>query len=573
MARTITKSNISFEEIVSKNYFYVDKTRFIKEWWDSGELATIITRPRRFGKSMTLDMVERFFSVQYENRPELFLGLDVSKGSEMMKEQGKHPVISLSMMNATEPTYEEMISSLSKKIREVFKKVVDTIGLDKFVPREAEYIRRTIDERYDANNSVIPLSENDIKDSLNRLSYILGSTFKEKKVIILLDEYDAPLENAYLKGYWGKAAEFFGQFYKMTFKGNPHLGRALITGINMIPKESLNSPFNNPAPCSVTDSPYGDVFGFTQEEVDKALEEYVMLDMRDEVKRWYDGYQFGEAKEMYNPLSICSILKSGKFEAYWWASASNRIVGHVIKNGTIAMKQKFVDLLQGRSAIVPIYKEVTYDVLLDTEDSVWGMLLSCGYLKALRETGEDMYEVAIVNHEVMKMLERIIVMWFRNKNDSVSYDAFNKALVECDEERMQRHLSKLSLELMGSLDTAKEENSKEAENFYHGFVLGIVTAIRNRFVITSNRESGEGRYDIMLEPLDKARDNGIIIEFKIFNPKKEENLEGTCQRALNQIEEKKYDMELKKHGIPDERIAKFGIGYSGKEVLVRKKTA
>ena len=242
----------------------------------------------------------------------------------------------------------------------------------------------------------------------------------------------------------------------------------------------------------------------------------------------------------------------------------------MIKNGSIGLKDRFVPLLQGKSVKVTASKEVTYDVLLDNEDSVWGLLLSCGYLKLIEREG-DVYELAIVNHEVMKMLGKIVASWFRNRNGQSSYNAFIKALIECNEEKMQENLSRLSLEFMGSFDTEKQENKKAPENFCHGFVLGLVESLRKRYIVTSNRESGMGRYDIMLDSLDKDRDKGIIIEFKVFNPKEEENLEGTCLRALQQIEDKKYDAELKKHGVPEERIATFGIGYTNKEVLVRKK--
>ena len=569
MARTISRGNQSFEEIVSNDCFYIDKTKFISEWWNKREPVTLITRPRRFGKTLTLDMVERFFSVQYAGKPELFSRLSIFQDNGMMGKQGKYPVISLSLAGITEPTYEGMIASLSRVVRNLFTHVKYDLGYGKMKPDDIEYIEVMCKKRYDANGRILPLDELMIKESILLLSEILERAY-DNKVLILLDEYDAPLENAYLKGYWDKAAEFFGQFYKNTFKLNEYLGRALIIGINMIPKESLSSPFNNPAPCSVTDPFYEDTFGFTQKEVDDALREYGMTELRDEVKRWYDGYQFGRTSGMYNPISVCGVLTSGEFKAYWWGSASNRIVRHVVKHGSPEMKDRFVDLLQGKSTRVTVRTEVTYDVLLDTEDSIWGLLLSCGYLKSLGGDGDD-HELAIVNHEVMKMLGVIVASWFRNRNDQRSYDAFNKALIECNEEKMQENLSRLSLELMGSFDTANQENKKAAENFYHGFVLGIVAETRERFSISSNRESGEGRYDIMLEPLDKDRDNGIIIEFKVFNPKEEESLEGTCQRALDQIDDKKYDVELKKHGILDERIAKFGIGYSGKNVLVRKR--
>ena len=327
-------------------------------------------------------------------------------------------------------------------------------------------------------------------------------------------------------------------------------------GINMIPKESLNSPFNNPAICSVKDPFYEDVFGFTQEEVDDALFEYDLLGKRNDVKRWYDGYKFGDRTGMYNPYSICYMIGNRKTGMYWSNTASNDIVSLVVKNGSKDLKDEFLTLMTGGT--------------ISSRKTLWVLLLACGYLKAT-DMEENRYSLAIVNHEVMEMMDDLVLRWFSDGGDDSAYNGFIDAVTKCDEEGMQESLSTLSLELMGSLDMATKENSKDVENFYHGFVLGLVASTRGRYSITSNRESGKGRYDIMMEPLDKFKDNGIIIEFKIFNPKEEESLEGTCLRALNQIDDKKYDVELKKHGIPDERIAKFGIGYSGKEVLVRKR--
>ncbi len=315
MIRQITIGNQSFECIVSNNLFYVDKTMFIRDWWKKYEEVTLITRPRSFGKTLAMSMVERFFSVEYKGKPEIFANLDINKDSEMMKKQGEYPVISLSFADVTGSTYEDMIKSLSKVIRNVFSRVSKCLGMDKIEPRDVTYMQMVMKERFDENNEVIPLSENMIKGSLERLSSILSHKYDGKKAIILLDEYDVPLENAYLEGYCDKAAEFFEQFYKNTFKVNGYLERGLIFGITMPPKVSFISPFNNYAGCSVTDPFYGNVFGFTQEEVDDALGEYGLLGLRDEVKRWYGGYQFGRTKGMYNPLSICSLLDSGEFKA------------------------------------------------------------------------------------------------------------------------------------------------------------------------------------------------------------------------------------------------------------------
>lgn len=569
IARNVNKGRQDFESLVAGNNFYKDKTGFIREWWDKDTDITLITRPRRFGKTLNLSMIERFFSVQYKGMPEPFIHLDVGSDAGMMKHQGEFPVISLTLAGITDPTYEEMIKSLSAEIRELFEKVSNRLGLEGMNSRDVTYIERLLDERYDECNEIIPLSEIAMKGCLKRLSSILSNKYNNKKVIILLDEYDAPLENAYLHGYREKAAEFFGQFYKNTFKVNSYLGRALITGINVLPKESLNSPFNNIDPCSVTSSSYGWAFGFTQKEVDDTLEEYELTDKRDVVKWWYDGYQFGEIGDMYNPWSISLLIASGKFKAYWANSASNEIVSHVIRYGTKDLKDQFVVLMQGGAVEGKINETLTYKLLHSSRETVFGLLLASGYLKG-EEVGNEMYKLSIMNHEVREMMDGLIENWFKTDYDDVTYVNFINALIKCDEKEMQNHLSTLSVELMSYFDVAKKENEKESENFYHGFVLGLVASLRKKYVITSNRESGEGRYDIMLEPIDKMGNNGIIIEFKVFNPKEEKNLEGTSQRALNQIRKMKYDVELKKHGIPKEHIYSFGIGYKGKAVRVKK---
>ncbi len=570
MARMISFGGQNFSKLIENGCFYVDKTMFIKKWWPVDDV-TLITRPRRFGKTLALSMVERFFSVQYQNQPDIFRKLAIYKDNDMMKLQGTYPVISLSMIDITMPTYEEMINSISSMVRNLFSHVKYGLGYDGMDPDDIEYMETMRKKRYDANGRLLPIPEWMIKESVPQLSDILERKCKNK-VIILLDEYDAPLEKAYLCGYWDKAAEFFGQFYRAMFKSNKHLEKGLITGISVIPKESLNSPFNTAKPCSVTAPYYEEFFGFTQKEVDAALEEYSMLDKREEVRYWYDGYQFGKKDSMYNPMSITSMLDRKEFRSYWANSASNDIVSHVIKHGSNVLKEQFMVLMQGGSIIGEVNETITYKTLRTSDQTVWGLLLSCGYLKALEMSGKE-YSLAIVNHEVREMMDDLVKGWFTTEYDDATYGDFIEALLKCDEKKMQSRLATMSRDLMGSFDIANKEGEKNPENFYHGFALGLVASLRKRFYIGSNRESGDGRYDIMLEPKDKEMDYGILIEFKVFNPEKEKSLDETCARALKQINDKHYDAELKKHGVPDNRIVKFGIGYKGKEVSIRKQTA
>ena len=565
MARTVTKSNTNFERLVEDDCFYIDKTMFIKEWWDSKETVTLITRPRRFGKSLTMNMVERFFSIRYEGNPKPFENLAIGKDPAMMKLQGTMPVIMLTFATVNGDTYERMIHMLSLQIRKVFERFRHETGLRGIGRENAAFVKEILKERYDEKGRILPLAEETILSALPRLSLILKRKY-DKEAIIILDEYDTPLQSAYLNGYWRPAAKFFGELFKLSFKENELLGRALITGISRVSKESLFSPFNNPSMCSVTAPFYEDSFGFTQREVDDALAEYGMEDKRDEVKRWYDGYRFGNKEGMYNPLSIVSMLSAKKVASYWANTASNEIVSHVIRNGSSAFTDKFVTLMQGGSVTANVDEETVYMTLLARNDTVWGLLLACGYLKARECDEEGVFTLSIVNHEVRKMMDSLVLGWFRTENDQRSHDDFTKAVADCDEESMQKSLSALSMELIGSSDGSNHE----PEKFYHGFVLGIVAALRNRFVITSNRESGKGRSDILMEPRDRQKDKGIVIEFKVFNPKEEKDLEGTCARALDQIEKKQYAQELRRRGSLEDRIVKFGIGYMGKEVLVRK---
>ncbi len=558
-----------FETTSASDTFYVDKTKFIGEWYRNNSPVTLITRPRRFGKTLTMNMVERFFSVSYKNKPEPFLCREIARDSVIMALQGTIPVISLTFMCVEGQTYEKMIYMLSVLIREVFEQFRDDTRLKGIGRENAAYVREILNERYDDNGDIIPLSEDMMANALARLSRILCHAYKKDKVIILLDEYDTPLQCAYLNGYWNRAAEFFGLLFKKTFKENKFLDKALITGISRVSKESLFSPFNNLPVCSVTSPYYEDTFGFTQKEVDDALAEYMMMEKREEVKHWYDGYRFGNMDGMYNPWSIVNFLSAkGEIEDYWVNTASNEIVSNVLQYGSADLKDKFVALMQGENIVATVSEDTTYKTILSRSEIIWGLLLACGYLKAVKKEGKE-YTLAIVNHEVRIMMDDLVLAWFKTENDQRSHDDFTKALADCDEERMQESLSLLSMELIGSSDGSDHEGNHEPEKFYHGFVLGIVAALRNRFVINSNRESGTGRSDILMEPKDKKNDHGIIIEFKVFNPKEEKDLEGTCDRALEQIEKKKYALELMRRGVPQDRIVRFGIGYKDKEVLVK----
>ena len=582
MAKVISIGNQSFESMRERDNFYVDKTSFIKEWWENEDIVTLITRPRRFGKTLNMNMLECFFSNKYKDRGDLFEGLDIWKEEKYCKLQGTYPVIFLSFADVKQNNYEETIQKIKKIIFDIYQKYDFLKDWEGLTDKE-----KTAFRNIDCVMSDI-VAQGAIKDLSDYLSRYYG-----KKVIILLDEYDTPMQEAYVIGYWKELVAFTRSLFNATFKTNPYLERAIMTGITRIEysayakfakqtsngsalAETIFSDLNNLVVVTTTSNQYETAFGFTEEEVFNALDAQGLSEKKQEVKSWYDGFTFGDSRDIYNPWSIINYLKYKKFTTYWADSSSNGLINNLIQKGSPYIKTMLETLIRGEKINVIIDEQIVFSELDYSEDAVWSLMLASGYLKVIsseelnliRES-ENEYELAITNREILFMFRKMILRWFTPAKRETN--EFIKALINGDVESMNAYMNDVALQTFSSFDSGKKESDKRApENFYHGFVLGLMVDQTENYIITSNRESGYGRYDIMLEPIDKLNENlpCIVIEFKVINPKKEKTLEETVEAALNQIEDKEYDAELVKRGVKKENIHHYGFAFRGKNVLI-----
>ena len=559
MAQKIGIGWQDFEEVRKRNLFYVDKTSFIRQWWESGDGVTLIARPRRFGKTLNMSMLEKFFSVRYAGRGDLFEGLRIWEAEKYRKLQGTYPVISLSFANVKERTYEAAVWRISQIMADLYNDNRFVLEGDLLSEEEKSYAKNVSPE----------MPEVVAATAIHRLSKFLFYYYG-KKVIILLDEYDTPMQEAYVSGYWNQIVPFIRNMFNAAFKTNPYLERAVMTGITRVSKESIFSDLNNLEVVTVSSEKYADSFGFTEEEVFAALDEHGLSDRKQEVKRWYDGFTFGNKTDIYNPWSIINYLDKKKLGAYWANTSSNSLVGKLIREGSKETKQAMEGLLSGKKLMAEIDEQMVYNQFFQKRNGVWSLLLASGYLKVAgtefaERTGRTHYELELTNKEVRVMFEGMIRDWFAPQEDT--YNDFIKALLLGDVDAMNAYMNRVTVATFSCFDTGNGSSGEEPERFYHGFVLGLMVDLSDRYVLTSNRESGFGRYDVMLEPR-KAGDDGIILEFKVFQPRKEKGLEDTVEAALKQIEEKRYEAGLVEKGIPKERIRKYGFAFRGKEVLI-----
>ncbi len=560
MKKIVGIGHQDFETIRRNKYFYIDKTCFIKEWWESGDDVTLITRPRRFGKTLNMSMTETFFSVEYKDQENLFEGLKIWDQENFRKLQGTYPVIFISFADVKETSFSQVRKKICSIIKNVYSQYRFLLEKDNLSENEKKDFQNISDEMEDYKAS----------DSIRALSNYL-SRYYGKKVIILLDEYDTPMQEAYVNGYWQELVAFTRSFFNSTFKTNPYLERAIMTGITRVSKESIFSDLNNLEVVTTTSEKYEDCFGFTEEEVFAALDEYGLSDRKGEVKRWYDGFTFGRKTDIYNPWSISNYLDKRQFAPYWANSSSNSLAGRLIQEGSAWVKQAFEDLMRGNCLETEIVDEqIVYGQLTQKRDAVWSLLLASGYLKVVKKelkknTDRWRYTLSLTNREVSLMFEGLIQDWFAESGGS--YNDFIKALLLGDVKAMNVYMNRVAMNTFSYFDTGKNPSEEEPERFYHGFVLGLMVDLADRYVLTSNRESGFGRYDVMLEPRNPG-DDGIILEFKVQDKSEERELTDTVKAALNQIEKQKYETLLVEKGIPVDRIRKYGFAFSGKKVLI-----
>ena len=560
MSRTVGIGIQDFEKLITSNSFYVDKTSFIKEWWENNDEVTLITRPRRFGKTLTMDMIRRFFSVEYAGKGEVFEGFSIWEEEKYRQLQGTYPVIFLSFADVKETSFAGVKEKICILIKDLYNRYDFLLTEGLLKEGELEYF----------NLVSLEMSDTVAAHSLKALSHYLARHYG-KKVIILLDEYDTPLQEAYIGGYWEELTGFIRGLFNAAFKTNPDLDRAIMTGITRVSKESIFSDLNNLEVVTTTSEKYETCFGFTQEEVWEALEEYGLSEQRQLVQDWYDGFTFGKREDIYNPWSIINYLDKRKFSAYWANTSSNRLVEKLIREGDRDIKIAMEDLLKGESLQVRMDEQIVFDQLGKKENAIWSLLLASGYLKVKSYTfdfirGRNIYELSLTNYEVRIMFGEMIEGWFSEKQ--TAYNDFIKALLMDDVEAMNHYMNQVAMKTFSYFDTGKGSlEEAEPERFYHGFVLGLMVELAGRYVITSNRESGFGRYDVMLEP-QEMKDPAIILEFKVHNPRREQTLEDTVKVALKQIEEKKYGEALETKGIRPERIRSYGFAFEGKTVRI-----
>ena len=592
----------SFENIRKKDCFYIDKTDFIKDWWESADDVTLITRPRRFGKTLNMDMLKCFFSNQYEGRKELFEGLDIWKDEKYRKLQGTYPVIFLSFADIKADNFKDTKNDLVSVINDAYKQHSYLLKSDKLTEAEKNMYEQL--DNYANNADINKKISNEIV--CRAIKTLAGMLYKYygKKVIIILDEYDTPMQEAYMNGYWDELVALTRSLFNSTFKTNPYLERGIMTGITRVSKESIFSDLNNLKVVTTTSREYATSFGFTEKEVFDALDEVNMSNEKAAVKEWYDGFTFGDVKDIYNPWSIINYLQTGKIDSYWTDSSSNGIVNKLIKTGTPDVKEAMAVLISGGVIEKKIDEQIVFDQLDKNEDAIWSLLLASGYLciESYKEVGRlkrKIYGLKLTNLEVERMFEVMIEQWFGK--EKFNYNGFVKSLLNGDIESMNEYMNRVTRGVISYFDTGKTPSDEEPErlascydcrgvangsslnccsnlyamtekssHFYHGLVLGLMVDQVDNYILSSNRESGFGRYDIMLEPIDKNNEKlpGIVIEFKVFNQKKEDTLEETVENALRQIKEKDYDAELIKRGVKEENIYHYGFAFKGKEVLI-----
>ena len=553
----VTIGNQEFEKIIKNNYFYIDKTTFIKKWWESGDIVTLITRPRRFGKTLNMDMLKSFFSNEYMDRGELFDKLAIWKDEKYRKLQGTYPVIFLSFADVKQNNYNDMVQKIKNIITDVYIQYSYIIENSAMTALEYEQWQRV---NYNMDDVTA-------QDSIKNLSKWLCEYYK-RKVIILLDEYDTPMQEAYTGEFWDEFAVFIRSIFNATFKNNPYLERALMTGITRVSKESIFSDLNNLNVVTTTSKEYEDCFGFTEEEVYKALEVYNMADEKEKVKKWYDGFTFGDISGIYNPWSITNYLDKREYRAYWAYTSSNSLINRIIRTASSDIKCKMEDLLNGKEIVVNFDEQIVFDQLGKNDSAIWSLMMASGYLTASEveyrgELRTPWYHLKITNLETRAMFNQMFIDWFGSVQES--YGRLVQALIKGDIESMNAYMNRITLSTFSFFDVGGEY--QEPERFYHGFVLGLMAEQTENYILRSNRESGFGRYDVMMIP-KREELPGIIMEFKVRSSRKERTLEETVKAALTQIEENNYDEELLTLGVKKERILHYGFAFDGKEVLI-----
>lgn len=557
----ISIGNQDFAAIIENGYFYIDKTSFIKKWWESADVVTLITRPRRFGKTLNMSMLDYFFSNKHADSGEqLFSKLSIWEDSKYRELQGQYPVLFISFASVKGTDYETARQQIIQEIVGLYRNNGHLIESDFVTDKDIQFWNMVDYNMSDATAAF----------SIKFLCELMYKHY-EKKVLIFLDEYDTPIHEAYTDGFWDEITGFIRNLFNATFKTNQYLERAILTGITRISKESIFSDLNNLKVDTITNAKYETDFGFTEKEVQRALGAYGLLDHFDSVKEWYDGFRIGSASEMYNPWSVTQYLDAGVLDNYWANTSENSLVEKLIREGGTDVKKAMEILLKGEAIPALIDNEIVFNLINRNESGIYSLLLAAGYLKG-EETAEDntgvrkKLMVSLTNLEVRHTFEDMIKRWF--EGDNVRYNDFIKALLQNDVKYMNYFMNDVALNTFSAFDAGNRPSDRTTpERFYHGFVLGLIVELAPEYYITSNRESGFGRYDVCLEPKN-AGASAYVLEFKVHDYESEDTLDDTVKSALEQIKEKKYDAELIKRGITKKNIHHYGFAFEGKTVKI-----
>ena len=572
MNQVISIGKQDFSSLRENNCFYIDKSDLIREWWDSQDEITLITRPRRFGKTLNMSMLNYFFSNLYTDKKALFEDLSIWKEEKYRNLQGIYPVIFISFASVKGNTYQDTRDGVIMAINEAYSEhryLLEWKGL-------TEGERKCFEEldNYAKNPGIKePVANDTICNAVKNLSNCLYRYYR-KKILIFLDEYDTPMQESYLYEYWKEFIAFIRNFFNATFKTNPYLERAMMTGITRVSKESVFSDLNNLNVVTTTSREYETCFGFTEQEVFYALETMGMSEEKQLVKSWYDGFVFGSRKDIYNPWSITNYLDKKQLRPYWADTSSNGLINRLIRRSSPEIKELMEELLQGREIVVNFDEQIVFEQLEQDENAIWSLMLASGYLKATEVEyrgilRDPWYHLMITNLETTAMFSSMFKGWFYQSRSN--YNQFVKALLNSDLDAMNYYMNQISMATFSYFDmSGKEDGSGAPERFYHGFVLGLIADQTDQYEICSNRESGFGRYDVMMIPRKPGnrRCPAIIMEFKVHNSKKEETLEETVDHALDQIEAMNYDAQLFARGFERKEIRHYGFAFEGKKVLI-----
>lgn len=542
-----------FKKLTELECYFVDKSLLIQDVLNSKAEVTVLPRPRRFGKTLNMTMLRYFLEESEEDNAKLFSDLEIASVPECMEQQGKHPVIFLTLKDLKEESWDDFLESVGLLLSDLYRDchlLLNTGSLDSV---DREYIEKVTHGR---------CTKIELKRSLYSLSRFIFK-ITGKKPFILIDEYDTPIHSGYLNGYYKEVINFFQGFLGKALKDNPNLKKSVITGILRVSKESIFSDLNNPDVCTLLEKQYSDRFGFLEEEVKEMLRYYSMDDCFETVKKWYDGYLFGE-ETIYNPWSVISFVHKGekKPQPFWLNTSSNQLIHDIISERMIALEKDLEVLLSGGKITCVINQQVSFPSLKQDEQSIWSFLLFCGYLKASnyrKRDVEDLYDLEIPNMEVRALFQETVVRWI---NDAMGYNVGRKIREDLSEGNIEEFLEELK-ELVKVTLSVHDTKGKEPEIAYHMLVLGMVAHVSVEYHIRSNRETGIGRYDVVLEPKD-PKQQGYVFEFKQANGKSDKAVKKAKQEALDQIKTKQYTTDMHARGIKE--IVCVAMVFKGKKL-------